>query len=133
MDKTIVRIVQGYEGQDLMRQTPGGKGVWDGIRITYDQVAECDFMIILRSQMRALISAICPQENVWTIVQDSYVPYFNDWLVEGYEHFSRIYTQIPHPSDGRDIQSQPALPWYVNRSYEELQVMLTSQNYFARC
>jgi len=83
--------------------------------------------------MRALISAICPQENVWTIVQDSYVPYFNDWLVEGYEHFSRIYTQIPHPSDGRDIQSQPALPWYVNRSYEELQVMLTSQNYFARC
>jgi len=30
MDKVIVRIVQDYEGPDLIRQTPGGKGVWDG-------------------------------------------------------------------------------------------------------
>jgi len=43
MDKIIVRIVQDYEGSDLMRQTPGGKDVWDGIHFTYDQVTECDF------------------------------------------------------------------------------------------
>jgi hypothetical protein len=123
MDKIIVRIVQDYEGPDLMRQTPGGKGVWDGLRFTYEPVAECDFIIVLRSQMHTPISVICPQENVWAIIQDPYVPGFNDWLVEGYEHFSRIYTQISCPSDSRHIKSQPALPWYVNRSYEELQVM----------
>ncbi len=123
MDNVIVRIVQDYEGPDLMRQTPGGKGIWDGIRFTYDPVAECDFMIVLRSQMRNPISVICPRENVWTIVQDPYVPGFNDWLVEGFEHFSRIYKQINGPSNSRYIQSQPVLPWYVNRSYEELQVM----------
>jgi hypothetical protein len=127
MDNVIVRIVQDYEGPDLMRQTKMGKGIWEGIRFTYDQVAECDFMIVLRSQMRNPISVLCPQENVWTIVQDPYVPGFNDWLAEGYEHFSRIYTQIAHPADGRRIQSQPALPWYVNRSYEELQAMLPPQ------
>ena len=123
MDNILVRIVQDYEGPDLMRQTPGGKGVWDGLRFTYDPVAECDFIIVLRSQMRTPISVICPQENVWTIIQDPHVPGFNDWLVEGYEHFSRIYTQISCPSDSRHIKSQPALPWYVNRSYEELQIM----------
>jgi Glycosyltransferase family 10 (fucosyltransferase) C-term len=123
MDKTIVKIVQDSEGPDLMRQTPAGKGVWDGIHFTYDQVAECDFMIVLRSQMRNPISVACPQENVWAIVQDPYFPGFNDWLVEGYEQFSRIYTQVTHHADDKYIQSQPALPWYVNRSYEELQVM----------
>lgn len=124
MDNIIVRIVQDYEGPNLMRQTPGGDGIWDGIRFTYDPIAECDFMIVLRSQMRNPISVICPPENVWTIVQDPYVPGFNDWLVEGYEQFSRIYTQIPRTGDSRYIQSQPALPWYVNRSYEELRTML---------
>lgn len=124
MDNIIVRIVQDYEGPNLMRQTPGGDGIWDGIRFTYDPIPECDFMIVLRSQMRHPISVICPPENVWTIVQDPYVPGFNDWLVEGYEQFSRIYTQIPRTDDSRYIQSQPALPWYVNRSYEELRTML---------
>jgi len=128
MDNVIVRIVQDYEGPNLIRQTPQGKGTWDGIYFTYDRVTECDFMIVLRSQMRNPISVICPQEHVWTIVQDPYVPGFNDWLVEGYEQFSRIYTHIaPSSSNSRYIKSQPALPWYVNQSYDELQVMQPPQ------
>lgn len=116
----IVRVVQDYEGPDLIRQTPGQTGVWDGIRYTLEPIEECDYLIVLRSQMRNPISVTCPKENVWAIVQDPYVPGFNDWLVEGYEHFSRVYTQsIPRNND-KFVISQPALPWYVNRSYDQL-------------
>jgi hypothetical protein len=115
-----VRVVQDYEGPDLIRQTPGQTGVWEGIRYTLEPIGECDYLIVLRSQMRNPISVTCPKENVWAIVQDPYIPGFNDWLVEGYEHFSRVYTQsIPRNKEKFAI-SQPALPWYVNRSYDQL-------------
>ena len=116
----IVRIVQDYEGPCLIRQTPGLSGQWDGVHFTLEPVGECDYLIVLRSQMRNPISVTCPKENVWAIVQDPYIPGFNDWLVEGYEHFSRVFTQlIPYKND-KFVISQPALPWYVNRSYDQL-------------
>lgn len=116
----IVRIVRDYEEPNLIRQTPRLKGKWDGIHFTLDAVNECDYLIVLRSQMRNLISVTCPKENVWAVVQDPYVPGFNDWLVEGYEHFSRVFTPfIPYKND-KFVISQPALPWYVNRSYDQL-------------
>ncbi len=116
----IVRIAQDYEGPDLIRQTPGRLGVWDGIYFTQEPVKECDYLIVLRSQMRNPISVSCPKENVWAIVQDPYYPGFNDWLVEGYEQFSSVFTPyIPYKSDVF-IPSHPALPWYVNRSYDQL-------------
>jgi len=116
----LVRLVQDYEGPNLLRQTPGQTGIWDGIRFTLEPLEECDFLIVLRSQMKNPISVRCPPQNVWAVVQDPYVPGFNDWLVEGYDKFSRVFTpEIPY-FNGKFIRSQPALPWYVNRGYDEL-------------
>lgn len=117
---TLVRIAKDWDWPDLMRQTPGGGGLWDGVRFTLDEVEECDFLVVLNHRMKEDIRVRCPEGRVWALMQESYVWGFTDWMVEGHRDFDRVYTNHLPVKGGKYRVSHPAVPWHVLRSFDEL-------------
>lgn len=116
----LVRISKDWDWPDLLRQTPGGKGIWDDVRFTTDDIEECDVLVMLNNRMKHAVHAHCPKGRIWALMQEPYAKGFTDWMVEGHDAFDRIYTNYLPSSDPKYITSQPALPWHVNRTFDEL-------------
>lgn len=116
----MVRIAKDWDWPDLMRQTPGRTGVWDGIRFTLDDEAECDLLLVLNNRMKSDVRARCPEGRVWALMQEPYVRGFTDWMAEGHDAFARVHTSYVPSPDGKYVTSHPALPWHVNRNFDEL-------------
>jgi hypothetical protein len=117
---TLVRIVKNWDWPDLFRQTPGGKGIWDNIQFTCDDIEECDYLVFLNNCMKTPVRAFCAPENIWVVMQEPYERGLTDWVAEGHENFSKVFTHYSPSNNPKYIPSQPALPWHVNRSYDQL-------------
>jgi len=116
----LIRVAKDYEWPDILRQTPGGKGVWDDIRFTTDDVEECDALVVLNNRMKHDIRVRCPQGYVWALMQETYVWGFAEWMIERHQAFDRVYTNYVPSPDPKYVISQPALAWFVNRTFDEL-------------
>jgi hypothetical protein len=116
----LVRIAKDWDWPDIMRQTPGGKGVWGDITFTTDDVEECDLLVILNNRLKHAVHAKCPDGRVWALMQEPYMKGFTDWMAEGHGAFDRVYTNYIPSREPKYITSQPALPWHVNRTFDEL-------------
>ncbi len=117
---TLVRIAKDWDWPDLVRQTPGSGGVWDGIRFTLDETEECDFLVVLNNRMKRDLRARCPEGRVWALMQEPYAWGFTDWMAEGHDAFDRVYTNYLPAPGGKYRASHPALPWHVLSTYDEL-------------
>ena len=117
---TLVRISKDWDWPDLLRQTPGGKGIWGDVRFTTDDVEECDALVMLNNRMKHDVHAHCPKGRIWALMQEPYAKGFTDWMIEGHDAFDRVYTNYLPSTDPKYITSQPALPWHVNRTFDEL-------------
>jgi hypothetical protein len=116
----LVRITADWDCSRLLRQTPGGSGVWNGVRFTTADTQECDYLVMLNNRRLNAVTTCCPPEHVWAIMQEPYVPGLYDWLVEGHEPFARVYTHMAQSGQSKYIESHPAMPWEVGLSYDEL-------------
>ena len=101
-----------------MQQTPGHKGIWDGIQFTLESLETCDYVIVLNRVPRD-ITVKCPPQNIWAIMQEPPNEYFKP-MHRGHVSYQRIYTQDVDLHGKRYIHSQPALPWHVNKDYDYL-------------
>lgn len=114
----LVRIIKDWSSPAIMRQTPLGNGVWDGVEFTLDPVKECDYLIVLnRSQDDVEVN--CPPENVWLIIQEPPVHEY-DWLMSDTAVFSKIITANIEIRNKKIEHDSLALPWHVDKSYDEL-------------
>lgn len=117
----LIRIAKDWcWSEDILRQTPGGNGIWGGIRFTTSNTEECDALVVLNNRMKSAVRTHCPKGRVWALMQEPYAKGFTDWMVEGHDAFDRVYTNFLPSSDPKYITSQPALPWHVNRTFDEL-------------
>lgn len=119
---TVVRIVKDWDWPDLLRQIPGGKGRWGEISFTLEAEEECDFLVVLNNRLERPVTTLCPPEHVWMIVQEPYCPGLTDWVMEHHTPFARVYTHNPLPDTPttRYLTAPPAIPWHVNKTYDEL-------------
>ncbi len=115
---TRVYIAKNWDWPDLMRQTPGERGIWEDIEFTLQPVASCDYVIVLNGPARPL-TVSCPPQHVWSIMQEPPTGY-DRARHRGIACSSRVYTQDVNLRGPRYVQSQPALPWHVNRNYDYL-------------
>jgi len=116
-----VGIVKDWDWPDLLRQTPGGKGVWEGMRFIMNPEPTCDFLVVLNNKMKTGTRAHCPLENVWCLMQEPYMKGHTDWMVERLENFSQVLSHHAPPSNQTKFSvSQPAIPWHVNKTFDEL-------------
>jgi hypothetical protein len=114
----LVRIVKNYPFPDLMRQTSGFRGIWDGIQFTTDSVENCDYIVVL-NHAASNITINCPPDNVWALMQEPPNETYR-FMHRGNPSFARIFTQDTALDSSRHIHSQPGLPWHVNRDFDFL-------------
>ncbi len=117
---TIVGIVKDWDRPDLLRQTPGRKGTWDNIQFTLDPGPACDFLVLLNNKMKTETWGHCPPENVWCLMQEPYMKGHTDWMVEKLGSFARVLTHHIPSNHPKFMVSQPAIPWHVNKTFDQL-------------
>lgn len=113
-----INILRDYTFPDLLHQTPGNNGEWNNFKFNLDQGGRCDFAIVL-NKVKSPITVECPPQNIWSITQEP--PTENlKFLHKGTPVYHKIFTQDSSLKGARYINCQPALPWHVNKSYDEL-------------
>ncbi len=115
-----VGIVKDWDWPDLLRQTPGGKGVWDGLHFILDPEPTCNFLVVLNNKMKTETRAQCPPENVWCLMQEPYMKGHTDWMVEKLGPYARILSHHVPSNLSKFTVSHPAIPWHVNKTFDEL-------------
>lgn len=113
----VVRIVRDWEHPDLMRQSPGGRGWWNDVNFTYTK-SVCDYVLVLNRVPRPT-TVECSPDRVWCIVQEPPDEY-NGHLHRLGSGAALVFTTDHRLRDARYLHTQPALPWHVNKSYDEL-------------
>jgi hypothetical protein len=53
-------------------------------------------------------------------MQEPYIEGQHDWMIKGHKHLARVYTHHLPSDDPKYIISQPAVPWHVNRTFDQL-------------
>ncbi|MFW8601948.1 glycosyltransferase family 10 domain-containing protein [Desulfobacterota bacterium M19] len=69
--------------------------------------------------MKTEVNVVCPAANIWAVMQEPYLRGHSDWLLEKHDFFARVFTHHPAPGP-KYIVSHPALPWYINKTYDQL-------------
>lgn len=119
----LVRIIKNWAAPDLMRQTPEISGVWEGITFTCNPIVECDVVFVLNSVPEPS-SLRCPPDNIWALMQEPYITDVFDWMIEGHGQYAHVFSHhLPQGfREGKYVRCQPALPWHINRTYDELKL-----------
>lgn len=115
---TTVRIIKNWDWPDLLQQTPGGRGVWDGIQFTLDATMGCDYVVVL-NRSTASYKLSCPSENVWVLLQEPPNECFG-WWHRAHKVYQKVLTSDASLRGSRYVCSHPAVPWHVNKSYDDL-------------
>lgn len=114
----LVRVIKNWKWPDLLRQTPGQKGQWNGIQFSTEPIIKCDYAIILNMPSENT-EVECPQRNIWAIMQEPPNEFFRE-MHFGDVRYSRIFTSDTSITGRRYVHSQPALPWHVDKDYDFL-------------
>jgi len=115
-----VGIAKDWDWPDILRQTPGGKGIWEGMRFILSPEPTCDFLVVLNNKMKTETRANCPPENVWCLMQEPYMKGHTDWMVEKLTPYSRVLSHHVPASSSKFLVSQPAVSWHVNKTFDQL-------------
>lgn len=116
----LVRLIK-WDYPSLRRQTPGGSFRWRDITFTEDDVESCDHVVVL-NHAETSVDVRCSPDRVWAIVGEPPTEHRLD-LHRGLPIYSRVYMQDPQRQGPRCVHSHGALPWRVDRSYDELIAM----------
>lgn len=116
----IVRIVKDWSFPDIMRQTPGSYGKWNDILFTEEDI-DADVLIVLNSPHKPIITN-SRKGGKWLFSQESPVEMYR-WHTRSFPYFDKVFTFWPKSSEycsNNIIHSQTALPWHINKNYDEL-------------
>ncbi|MDR2119062.1 MAG: hypothetical protein LBP25_05975 [Tannerellaceae bacterium] len=114
----LVRIVKDWHAPDLFRQTPGYSRMWEGIEFTESNNSQCDLLVVLNAPRKNLLLKVSPEAR-WLFSQESPIELYK-WHIRSFRYFSRVYTFWDKRYSPDIIHSQTALPWHINKSYDEL-------------
>ncbi len=114
----LVRIIKNWDYPDIFRQSPKGKGIWDGVQFTTKPVSECDYVIV-SNFARQNYNVSCSKENVWSLQQEPPNEYFHR-RHNADKIYYRVFTTDSSLKEERFIHTQPALPWHIGKTYDEL-------------
>lgn len=114
----LVYIHSNYNHPNLLRQTPFFNGVWNNVQFTFDEVEECDFIIVINHSTKD-IKVKCRKGGRILIIQEP--PYErNEYLVPHFPYFDIIISAFDKKYSPNIVNTQAGLPWLIDRSYDQL-------------
>lgn len=116
-----VNILKNWDSPDLYQQTPDGAGVWGDVEFHHNSEQPSDYVIVLNHPMQDS-TVVCPPAHVWAIMQEPPTEH-KKRIHRGDRSYARTYTTDPDLKGRKYVQSQPALPWHINRSYDFLKTV----------
>lgn len=118
----LVYIHSNYNYPDLLRQTPNYSGKWNGISFTFDKVDKADFIVVLNHPI-ADIRVKCRKGGKILIIQEP--PYErNNYLIPYFDYFDIVITAFNKKKQKKIVNTQAALPWLVEKDYDQLSCLL---------
>lgn len=112
----LVRISKDWDYLDIFRQTRNSSGVWEGVNFTIEEVDECDLLVVL-NRPRNNIKVRCVEK--WLFSHESPVDIYR-WHLSSFKYFDKVFSFWDGKQFANIIRLQTALPWHINRSYDEL-------------
>ncbi len=114
-----VCIVKDWEG-DMMRQTPGGKGKWEGVTFVNGNSCFADVVVVLNSFPKNIFG-FYREGGKWLMSQEPPHESYR-WQMKAYPFFDKIFTfwRSEDLADKNIVNTQTSLPWHVNKTYDEL-------------
>lgn len=117
----LVYIHSNYSYPDLLRQTPSSNGKWGDIQFTFDEVDECDFIVVLNHPTKD-IKVRCRKGGKILLIQEP--PYErNNYLISYFPYFDKIICAFDKKYSPDIINIQAALPWLINKNYQQLLIL----------
>lgn len=92
--------------------------MWCGMKFVSGYVPDCDYIIVLNG-LNESMEVRCNPNNIWAIIQEPPIMWRRK-LHDGNSAFSRIYTTCPDCVSDKHYLTQAALPWHVNKTFDEL-------------
>lgn len=118
MKNILIRIDKDWEYPDIFRQIPNHSNEWEGVTFTTEDIEDCDFLVVF-NRPKKKIKVNCPEGHKWLFIQEPPVDTYK-WLKNSYKYFDRVYTFGEDKITGNQISSQTALPWHIDKTYDEL-------------
>lgn len=114
----LVYLQSNYNHPNILRQTPGGKGVWEDITFTFDKVKECDYIVVFNHPIED-IKIKCRKKGRILLIQEP-PNTRNEYLISYFPYFDTIISAFNKKIASRILHVPAALPWLIDKNYEEL-------------
>lgn len=119
--KLKIGIVKNWAWPDLLRQTPGRSGRWGDCEFQLHPWGDApEWVVVLNNRFESDQIVCAPSERVVALMQEPYVPGFTDWMDEGLDAYSRVFSSHEPRACRRWSRSHPAVAWHVDRDYDWL-------------
>mgnify|MGYP001248928895 FL=1 len=113
-----VRLVKDWKEPDIIKQqTPNMDGIWDNVYFTFEEIRECDYLIVF-NRAKHQLKIMCTPGNKWLISGEPPNPAFR-WQKKSYKYFDRIFAQHKQKFH-KQVLSHGALPWQIKMNYLDL-------------
>jgi len=103
---------------DIRRQSPGNSGKWGGLSLLSEYSFSPDVVVVLNSPARHLAGRV-RKGALWLFSQESPVEMYR-WHTRTFLHFDRVFTYWDASIAPNIVHEQTALPWHINKTYDEL-------------
>lgn len=113
-----VRLIKNWNYPNIFRQTQNYSGKWGDVNFVEDQDFLCDFVLILNKPSQKY-KLQCYDEHIWLVVQEPPINSFHDLHIGGINS-NRVLTTDAKLNSKRYFQSHPAVPWHIEKSFDEL-------------
>ncbi len=115
----LVRIIKNWKTPNIFRQTPNNSKLWNGVEFSEDPNLEYDYIIVCNF-LHEDTQVTCPPDNIWAVMQEPFLRGTFDWMTDKHHYYSKVFTHHIFSKNSKYLFSHPALPWHVNKSYDEL-------------
>ena len=112
----VVKIIKDWKWPDLSRQSKDNNGQWDDYLFTEDNIKDYDYLAVLNRNSHDID---LPKLNIPKFLV-SQEPPFHIWHKRSFKYFDKVFTQHPSRFFKNTVLSHGALPWYIEKSYNEL-------------
>ena len=128
MSQKVIKITTPYADWPLVRQTPGGKGVWEDCNfyVNDDSIKECDYWIVCEG-LQEKETVTCSEKNtVFFAWEPPSVKKYNHQFLN---QFHRVVSSDKDIDHSNLIFSQQGLPWMVGARFLKNRTWDSFKNY----